>query len=425
MHDNIDINIEQISKTEGHADLEVKVRNGRVEDVKLKVSENKRFYTQAVRKRSYLSVPQFVSRICGTCSIAHMTCSNEAIEKCLHIVPSKQTVLLRKLAVYGMMLRDHALHLYFFCMPDLFGKDSVFDFDKTNEHWIKQAFSVKGAGNNLSKVIAGRAVHATYERIGYFAHIPSKEEVYELVKELKSVRTHVLDLIQMFFESTFKLERTTSFVALVTSDFSFLEGEIRDSQGLKIKEEDYWNFLNLVTSPYSQATRFVYMGKEYMVGALARLNLNKTALHVETRKDASKFLNIFPSNNIFHNNLAQAIEILHCIDHSVQILEEAEFKEESPPKYDIHGGRGVGVIEAPRGTLYHMIELDNHGRVTHANFVIPTAQNQIKMEEDMKMLIPQILDRSKYEVEHELEKVVRAYDPCMSCASHFLRVKWT
>lgn len=425
MHDNIDINIEQISKTEGHADLEVKVRNGRVEDVKLKVSENKRFYTQAVRKRNYLSVPQFVSRICGTCSIAHMTCSNEAIEKCLHIVPSKQTVLLRKLAVYGMMLRDHALHLYFFCMPDLFGKDSVFDFDKTNEHWIKQAFLVKGAGNNLSKVIAGRAVHATYERIGYFAHIPSKEEVYELVKELRSVRTHVLDLIQIFFGSTFKLERTTSFVALVTSDFSFLEGEICDSQGLKIKEEDYWNFLNLVTSPYSQATRFVYKGKEYMVGALARLNLNRTALHVETRKDASKFLNIFPSINIFHNNLAQAIEILHCIDHSVQILEEAEFKEESPPKYDIHAGRGVGVIEAPRGTLYHMIELDNHGRVTHANFVIPTAQNQIKMEEDMKMLIPQILDRSKHEVEHELEKVVRAYDPCMSCASHFLRVKWT
>ena len=297
-------------------------------------------------------------------------------------------------------------------MPDLFGKDSVFDFDKTNKHWIKQAFLLREP-EIIYKVIAGRAVHATYERIGYFAHIPSKEEVYELVKGAQKCKNPCNNLIQMFFESTFKLERTTSFVALVTSDFSFLEGEIRDSQGLKIKEEDYWNFLNLVTSPDSQATRFVYMGKEYMVGS-ARLNLNRTALHVETRKDASKFLNIFPSFNIFHNNLAQAIEILHCIDHSVQILEEAEFKEESPPKYDIHGGRGVGVIEAPRGTLYHMIELDNHGRVTHANFVIPTAQNQIKMEEDMKMLIPQILDRSKYEVEHELEKVVRAYDPCMT-----------
>lgn len=424
MHDNLDINIEQISKTEGHADLEVKVRNGVVEDVKLKISENKRFYTQAVRKRNYLSVPQFVSRICGTCSIAHMTCSNEAIEKCLQIVPSKQTILLRKLSVYGMMLRDHALHLYFFCMPDLFEKDSVFDFDSKNEHWIKEAFLVKGAGNNLSKVIAGRAVHATYGRIGCFSHIPSKEKIHELIKELRSVRTHVLGLIHMFFESTFKLERNTNFVALVTSDFSFLEGEIHDSQGIRIKEEDYWNFLNLVSSSYSQATRFVYRGEEYMVGALARLNLNRLALHRETRNDASNILNIFPSFNIFHNNLAQAVEMLHCIDHSIQILEETEFREESPPRYTIHGGRGVGVIEAPRGTLYHMVELNDHGRVTHANFVIPTAQNQIKMEKDMKMLIPQILDRSKHEIEHELEKVVRAYDPCMSCASHFLRVKW-
>ena len=123
MHENLDINIEQISKTEGHADLEVKVRHGSVEYVKLKISENKRFYTQAVRNRHFKSVPQFVSRICGTCSIAHLTCSMEAVEKCLNITPSYQTELLRKLAVYGMMIRDHALHLYFFCLPDLFKVD--------------------------------------------------------------------------------------------------------------------------------------------------------------------------------------------------------------------------------------------------------------------------------------------------------------
>ena len=130
MHDSFDINIEQISKTEGHADIEVKIRKGKVEDVKLKINENKRFYTQAVRNRHFSSVPQFVSRICGTCSIAHLTCSIESIEKCLEITPTKQTELLRKLSVYGMMIRDHALHLYFFCLPDVFNTDSVFDFDE-------------------------------------------------------------------------------------------------------------------------------------------------------------------------------------------------------------------------------------------------------------------------------------------------------
>ena len=424
MHENLDINIEQISKTEGHADLEVKVRHGSVEYVKLKISENKRFYTQAVRNRHFKSVPQFVSRICGTCSIAHLTCSMEAVEKCLNITPSYQTELLRKLAVYGMMIRDHALHLYFFCLPDLFKVDSVFDFDKSKDALVKKAFSVKSAGNNLSKTVAGRAIHATYQRIGSFSHIPSREDTLTLIRELKSVRNYVLELIELFYDCGFTFERETRFVALATKDFSFLEGEIKSSDGTMIKEEEYWHYLNQIVIPYSQATAFKFKGDEFMVGALARINLNRDALHRRTRNDAAKYLGIFPSYNIYHNNLAQAIEILHCIDHSIQLLEENEFKEESAPAIRIKQGKGVGVIEAPRGTLYHMLELDREGKVRHANFVIPTAQNQIKMEKDIAGIIPKILDMNKHDIHHELEKVVRAYDPCMSCASHFLRVKW-
>ncbi len=426
MHDSLDINIDQISKTEGHADLEVKVRKGKVEYVKLKISENKRFYTQAVRNRHFQSVPQFVSRICGTCSIAHLTCSMEAVEKCLGVEPSHQTELLRKLAVYGMMIRDHALHLYFFCLPDIFKVDSVFEFDKSKDQLVKQAFAVKGAGNNLSKIIAGRAVHATYERIGSFSHIPSREDIDALIRQLKSVRDNVLELVELFYDCKFTFERKTTFVALTTKDFSFLEGEIRSSDGTTIREEEYWDYLSRVVSPYSQATGFRFKGDEYMVGALARMNLNRDALHRKTREDTAKYLAVFPSYNIYHNNLAQAIEILHCIDHSIQLLEENEFKDESPPSnsFKVKEGKGVGVIEAPRGTLYHMLELDREGKVKFANFVIPTAQNQIKMEKDIAGVIPQILHMTKHEIHHELEKVVRAYDPCMSCASHFLRIKW-
>ncbi len=424
MHDSLDINIEQLSKTEGHADLEVKVRNGKVENVKLKISENKRFYTQAIRNRHFVSVPQFVSRICGTCSIAHLTCSMKAVENCLGVTPSSQTQLLRKLAVYGMMIRDHAMHLYFFCLPDIFNVDSVFEFDKSKEQLIKQAFAVKSAGNNLSKVIAGRAVHATYERIGSFSHIPLKGDTNSLIGELKNVRDHVLDLIQLFYDCNFTFYRKTTFVALATKDFSFLEGEIHSSDGTTIKDKDYWNYLNRVVIPHSQATAFKFRNEEFMVGALARMNLNREALHRKTREDAPEFLSIFPSYNIYHNNLAQAIEILHCIDHSVQLLEENEFKKEPPPVVKAKAGKGVGVIEAPRGTLYHMLELDKEGKVEYANFVIPTAQNQIKMEKDITEAIPQILHMTEHDIHHELEKIVRAYDPCMSCASHFLRVKW-
>ena len=425
MHKDFDINIEHISKTEGHADLEIRVRSGKVEDVKLKISENKRFYTQAIRNKVFNGVPQLVSRICGTCSIAHLTCSTEAVEKALGIQPSEQTILLRKLTMYGMMIRDHAMHLYFFVLPDIFEKDSILEFDKSLSRWVEQAFAVKGAGNNLSKMIAGRAVHATYEQIGYFSSLPKKDDVKKMIEELKAVREDVFDLLELLHECNFSFERKTNFVALCTDDFSFLEGRIKSSDGVEIAEEDYWDYLNRVVIPYSQATGFKFEGKEYMVGATARLALNKDALHKETRKDAQKYISVFPSFNVYHNNLAQAIEILHSIDHSIEILETTEFKEEPRPEVKVKAGKGVGVVEAPRGTLYHMIDLTNDGKIRYGNFVIPTAQNQIKMENDIKILVEQILDKDKHEIQHEIEKLIRAYDPCMSCASHFLKIKWS
>lgn len=425
MHNTFDINIEQISKTEGHADLEVKVRDGNVDVVKLKISENKRFYTQAVRNRPFSSVPQFVSRICGTCSIAHLTCSIESLEKCLEIKPSEQTEILRKLSVYGMMIRDHALHLYFFCLPDIFNVDSIFDFDDSKNYLIRQAFAIKSVGNNLSKIIAGRAVHPTFGKVGHFMNVPSKNDIDALLIQLNNSRKIAIDLIKIFYECDFEFKRDCNFVALVTKDFSFLEGEIRSSDGTKIEEKNYWNYLKRIIIPYSQATGFLFNKKEYMVGALSRMNLNKDAINKKSYDEISEFLKIFPSNNIYHNNLAQAIEILHCIDHSIQILQENEFKLESPPPIKIREGKGVGVIEAPRGTLYHMIELDKEGKVKFANFVIPTSQNQIKIENDIKSILPTILEKDKHFIHHELEKIIRAYDPCMSCASHFLKLKWT
>ncbi len=424
MHKDFDINIDHISKTEGHADLEVKVRNGKVEDVKLKISENKRFYTQGVRNKVFSGVPSLVSRICGTCSVAHMTCSIEAVEKALNIVPSEQTILLRKLTMYGLMIRDHAMHLYFFVLPDIFNKDSVLEFDENQKYWVESAFKVKSAGNNLSKIIAGRAVHPTFEQIGYFSNIPKKDDIKKIIDELKSVRSDVINLIDLLHNCEFNFTRETNFVALTTSDFSFLEGEIKSSDGVVIAEEDYWDYLNRVVIPYSQATGFQFEGKEYMVGASARLGLNKDSLHKDTKKDVSKSINLFPSFNVYHNNLAQAIEILHSIDHSIEILENNELKEEVKPEVKIKAGKGIGVVEAPRGTLYHMIDLDKDGKIKYGNFVIPTAQNQIKMENDIRILIPQIIDKDKHEIQHEIEKLIRAYDPCMSCASHFLKIKW-
>ncbi|MEM5861141.1 MAG: nickel-dependent hydrogenase large subunit [Candidatus Aenigmatarchaeota archaeon] len=418
MHKDFDISLDKISKIEGSASLEIKIRKNQVKKVKLKVTENKRFYTQAIRGKNCLAVHQIVSRICGTCSVAHLLCCIEAVEKALNIKPSEQTMLLRKLALYGTMIRDHALHLYFFALPDILGIDSILEIDDTKI--LEQAFRVKAAGNSLASLIGGRAIHPSYIQVGYFEKVPdNREEIKKVINNLKSVRKDVLNLIEIFDKCTFDYTRQKIFVALVTKDYTFIEGEIKSSDGSIIKEEDYWDYLNRVIIPYSQATGFQFKGREYMVGALARMNLNKDAIHKDTKKEVAKYLSRFPSNNVFHNNLAQAIEILHSIDHSIELLETTEFKKEEKPEIKIKSSEGVGVLEAPRGTLYYMLSINDEGKINYGNIVIPTAQNQIIMEKDIKDIVSKMINKSKHEIIHEIEKLIRAYDPCNELCKPF------
>jgi len=426
MHKDFEIHNPDLSKMEGHASVDIVVKNSEVRDVKLKISESKRFYTQAIRGKPALGVYQLVSRICGTCSIAHLTCCIEALESAMFIKPSPQTKALRELSMIGTILRDHAMHIYLFCLPDLLDKDSVLDFNESENHWIEDAFQVKKAGNSLSTAIAGRAVHAMYPQIGGFSSVPSKDQVKALVRKLKDARAPIIDAVDLFYNSMLVFENKTEYIALTNNDFSFVEGNIRCSSGDMIQEDEFGDHLHRVVIPYSQATGFKCGGKNYRVGALARINLNKAGLHKATRKDTNKALSTFPSHDVFDNELAQAIEMLHCVDRAVQILESTEFKPELPPRLTPTAGMGVGVIEAPRGTLYYEMQIDNQGMIKDGTLVIPTAQNQVTMECDIGKLVQDDLqkDKSKEEIEHNMEKLIRAYDPCMSCATHFLKVNW-
>lgn len=419
-----DITIKNLAKIEGHADLEIKIRYKQVKDVKLKITENKRFYTQAIRNKPVIGLPQHVSRICGTCSIAHLLCSIEAIENTLGIRPSPQTMTLRKLAMYGLMIRDHALHLYIFALPDELGKDSILELSKSNHDLIHDAFKVKAAGNHLSILIAGRSVHAPYPIIGGFNHFPEKVEIEKVIEELRSIRPIVLKLIELFYSSKSSFIRKTNFVALAAEEYGFLKGCIKSTEGYCIEEENYYKHLQRVVIPYSEAVGYEFHGKEYMVGALARMNLNKELLHQNTKKDAAKYLSIFPSFNIFHNNLAQAIEILHSIDHSISLLENNTFNSEEPQQIAYNDAENVGVIEAPRGTLYYHLNIGSDGFVKNGTIIVPTQQNQVNLRNDIWKLVQDNIKKNKALIVKECEKLIRAYDPCMSCASHFLRVKW-
>jgi len=421
--DDFELELNYLSKIEGHADLLVSVRKNKVVDAKLKIYESKRFFTQAIRGTNFALVPQMVSRICGTCSTAHLCCATEAVEEAIGLQPSEQTILLRKLAMYAAFIRDHAMHLYFFVLPDFFGKDSVLDFQGAEQQWLKDGFKVKGVGNKYAKWIGGRAIHPPYLQVGGIAKVPKKEEAKAMAAELRGIRPAVLKLIDYFYKDKHSFTRTTHFACVINKDFSYCGDEIIFSDGRRVVEEEYFDHLQRVIVPYSTSTGYQLEGSAFMVGALARMNLNRGSLHRDTRKDVSKWLKAFPTKNIFRNNLAQAIEILHAIDASVEALETMDFKQEPVKEHKAKAGIGVAAIEAPRGTLYYMVDVGADGLVRDGNLVIPTQQNQVNMEKDMKTLVQSNIRSEKHEIQHKLEELIRAYDPCMSCASHFLKLK--
>lgn len=426
-----DITIDNITKIEGTAGLEVKITDGVVSDLKFIIKDYRRFYTEAVKGKPYIAAPSFLSRICGTCSVAHLFASLEAIEKSQGIQLTDQTRTLRRLAYNGLMIRDHALHLYFFVLPDILKIDSIFDIPDDPEdlghQLLHDSFDIKKAGSDLDDVIIGAAIHAPYPTVGGFLKLPDESKFPGLIEQLEKIRPMVLRGIKVFSEWDEVLVRNSDYLCLRNEDqFSFIEGQVINSSGKKVPEQQFRDFMKSVVIPYSQAEGYVFSDEheDYLVGSLARINFNMDQLNERTRNDIGQFLNLFPSNNVFHNNLAQAIEILHCVDDAIDILKTIKIQEEKPIRKPPQPGEGVGVVEAPRGILYHMAEIDEKGMISDYDVIVPTAQNQINIENDLKKYFNENIKKDRKTLKLDAEKIIRAYDPCMSCATNFLKIDW-
>lgn len=427
-----DISIEHITKIEGTAGLEVKVENGQVKDLKFLIKDFRRFYTTAVQGKPLQAVPSFLSRICGTCSVAHLFASIEAIERSQGIVPTPQTMALRRLGNDALMIRDHALHLYFFVMPDVLGIDSILDIPEDHDDYghqlLHDSFDIKQLGTDLANIIIGAAIHAPFPTVGGFLKLPDATKFPEMVERLEKIRPQVIRGIKLFWDWKVELNRNSDYVALRGKNgYDFLDGDIINTEGKTIAEDHFHDFLKSVVVPYSQAEGYVFSDshEDYFTGSLARVNLNLDQISQRTRNDIGQYLGFFPSNNIYDNNLAQAVEILICVDEAIEILNTIQLVPEKPIKVDPKAGIGVGVIEAPRGILYHMAETDEKGMIKNYDVIVPTSQNQINIENDLKKYFNEnIATKEKRELELDAEKIIRAYDPCMSCATNFLKINW-
>lgn len=427
MHD-VHLNIEHITRVEGHGNIVLNVKKGKIEELKLEIVESPRFFEAMVVGRRWDEVDHIVSRICGICAVGHTLTSIKAVESAMGITPTEQTVKLRRLLLHGETIQSHVLHFYILAAPDLLGAGSVFPLVATHKDVVLRALRLKRIANELCAVVAGQHVHPCGAAVNGFTMYPSREGLDHTLKNLETARVDLDETVKLFKTLKFPdFKRETEYLALKSdSGFPYYDGEIGSTDGWTESPLNYKNRVKEYIVDHSSAKHANSSRESYMVGALSRLNNNFDRLHPKAKKAAEELGFSVPCYNSFLNTVAQLVETVHCVEESVELIRD--FKKNGIKKEDrtvkVVAGRGVGAVEVPRGTLYHEYVINSKGILEKANCIIPTGQNLENMEQDLRTLVPQILDRDKKEIALLLEMLVRAYDPCISCSTHLLNVKF-
>jgi sulfhydrogenase subunit alpha len=422
------INVRHLTRVEGHANILVEVHNGVVQTCRLEVVEAPRYFEAMLKGQHYSRAPHLASRICGICSVAHSTASLLAIESALQITNSEQTILLRKLNFLGEMLDSHILHIYLLVSPDLLGIGSVIPLAQSAPEVLRRALRMKKAAGDLCALIGGRHTHPIAMTVGGFTHLPDPAGLEALAAQLHALRPDIEASLELF--QGLKLpdfERETEYLALSQpGEYALTGGTIASTDGGTWPVASYLEVAREYQVSHSTAKFAHHRREAYMVGALARFNLNYDQLH-PAAQSAAAGLGLAPiSTNPYHNTLAQVVEVVHCYETALLLLEKLlaqGIKAEEPARPECLSGEGVGAVEAPRGTLYHHYRIRGE-LLTDANCIIPTGQNLGNIEADLHALVPALLASAPDQITQAVEMLVRAYDPCISCSTHMVEVKF-
>ncbi|MBI3398080.1 MAG: Ni/Fe hydrogenase subunit alpha [Deltaproteobacteria bacterium] len=449
MKKNIKINIHRITRVEGHGNVVIDIKKGLIKELRFEIIESPRFFEAILRGRKYDEAQHIMSRICGICAVSHTSASLKAIEDAMGITISKQATLLRKLAFHGEMLQSHILHLYFLVLPDFFKVGSIVPLTKSHPDAVKRGLRLKKLANEICYTIAGRHIHPISLFPGGVAYTPRESELKGLKKRLEDSFEDLEATLELFKTfKTLEYSKKREYLSLKEDGkYAFYDGKIASNLKYSAKPRDYRKLIKESIVPHSVAKHakiippppLLKRGENkggYMVGALARVCNNFNQLSPKAKK-AAKELGLTPlSCNPFMNNAAQLVESFHCTDDAIKIidkllsngLKKEELKKSPLPPFKNGGHRedytGIGVVEAPRGTLYHEYTIDKNGIVTDANCIIPTAQNLRIIEQDLRGFVPTILSKPKDEITRDIESLVRAYDPCISCSTHIMDVRF-
>jgi len=421
---NMKINVHHVTRVEGHGNINVTVKDGKLIEAQWAVVETPRFFEAILRGKPHELAPTLTSRICGICSIGHTLASLRATERAMDIEIPKNAQSLRLLAKHGETMQSHALHVFFLAAPDLLDVNSVIPLIESHPAVVGIAVRLKGLANDLCDLVAGRTTHPVSLVVGGLSKAPKKADLEVMRKRLVDSLDDVATAVEVFKGLTLPdFVRETEFVALKGEDsYPWIGGDLVSTDGVVKPEDDYLAMTNEYKEDFT-TSKFTKLSREsFAAGALARFNNNYDFLCDEA-KATSEALGLAPVNhNPYMNNVAQLIEIQHAIVESIEMIGELldDDLKDICAEYEVKAGQGVGAVEVPRGILYHDYTIDDTGTITKANCIIPTTQNNANIHHDMAELVTQQIElgKSDEEVTKLCEMLVRAYDPCISCSVH-------
>ncbi len=431
----VNINVHHVTRVEGHGNIVVNAADGKIEKVQWQVPEAPRFFEAMVRGRHFDDIQIIVSRICGICSITHSLAATKAVEKALGIEVTEQADMLRQLMHYSEQLQSHILHAGYLAAPDFFGAPSVVPLVSAAPDVVKTIICAHRTANSWSELTAGRPTHPNTIKPGGWTKIPTEKQLEELktilegtLKDLGVIADAVLSVAGNIPGFT----RDTEYVSLTHPDhYTFYHGDIAstDVDGKTVSVQDWQSVANEYVVDQSTAKWAKWHRDSYAVGALARFNNNYEQL-CGSAKDLARTFGLEKGNcNPFMNTVAQIVECVQVVVAGMEIIDSLLTKGILPlDKINVpavaKAGKGSGCVEAPRGILFHQYEFDKNGNCDAADICIPTNQNHANIQKDFEKFVPEIIDEGQDAVRLKLEMLVRSYDPCISCSTHMLDVKF-
>jgi coenzyme F420-reducing hydrogenase alpha subunit len=419
------IKSDALARVEGEGAMIVRIAGGEVEEVKLNIYEPPRFFEAFLRGRGFTEVPDITARICGICPVAYQMSSVTAMEMACGVEVGGQLRALRRLLYCGEWIESHALHVFMLHAPDFLGYESALDLARDNPGVVTSALELKKAGNELMTVVGGREVHPINVKVGGWYRAPRKRELATLVPHLERAREIALEAVRITAGFDFPdYSQDYELVALDhPGEYPIDRGRVVSNRGLDIAVQDYDEHFAEEHVEWSNAlhSQIIERGS-YLCGPLARWALAADRLSPLAREAAAD-VGLDPAErNPFRSIVVRCVELVYAADEALRII--ADYEEPDAPAIDVEpqAGVGYGCTEAPRGILYHRYELDASGTILDAKIVPPTSQNQRTIEEDLRGVVERSLDMPDDELAIRCEQTIRNYDPCISCATHFLKL---